>query len=330
MVPSKRLASIAAILLLAAAASGATAAATTPAASAPASSPAAGAATDGRLSATISLAHKQFAPGLPVPIHFTVTNVSGKALSIWSRACSWGHEVHSFELTRPNGSTVTLSEPRGNWARNVPSAQELQPGDKASITLNLLLMAGGPLPAGEYTVRGVYQATNSFKGKPDWARLDGLWEGKVVTASAEFSIGTGPAAAAAAPVVTKTVTITEVDNAKTVQATVGQRVAIHLEGTEPATGWEAGAVQGQSILRVGGQPGEVNVSQGPVFTPAKDARNEAIGTYSFFYTAVGEGRSTLRVTYVSPGGPRPIRRLATKLVKEFTVTIEVSAAPAAK
>lgn len=122
--------------------------------------------------------------------------------------------------------------------------------------------------------------------------------------------------------------ITEADAGKTIRAAVGRLIEVRLEGAEATTGWEASGVNGKSVVREGAGPGEVNASQTPKFTPAKDAADKAIGTYAFRYLTVAEGKSGLRFVYVFPGGPEPVRRSATKLVRKMEVTIEVPPAAA--
>jgi len=92
------------------------------------------------------------------------------------------------------------------------------------------------------------------------------------------------------------------------------------------TGWEARAVEGDAVQRLGAQPGEVNVSPSLVFTPKPGAADKAIGTYVFGYKAVKEGQAKLRFVYVFPGGPIPMPRTATALVKELVVIVKVAAA----
>ncbi len=118
--------------------------------------------------------------------------------------------------------------------------------------------------------------------------------------------------------------VTEADAGKTLAATVGQAISVRLIGDQPRTGWEASAVEG-AVLRKGHQPGERGVSQGCQFTPTANAANPEAGTYAFEYLAVTKGRSQLRFVYVYPGGPKPVPRSATKLVREFKVIIEVAA-----
>ncbi|HEX8911051.1 MAG TPA: hypothetical protein VF796_01740 [Humisphaera sp.] len=119
-------------------------------------------------------------------------------------------------------------------------------------------------------------------------------------------------------------TITEADAGKVVRAKVGQPIEVRLEGTEAKTGWEASAVEG-AVEREGAKPGERGVCQDVVFTPTKDAKNPEHGTYAFRYVAKRAGRAELRFVYVYPGGPVPVPRTATKLVKQVRVTVEVGA-----
>ena len=117
--------------------------------------------------------------------------------------------------------------------------------------------------------------------------------------------------------------ITEADSGRTIRVAPGRTIEIRLNGDEAATGWEASAVSGKAIEREGAQPGEVNASATPRFTPARDARDKALGSYVFRYRAVAEGKAGLRFVYVFPGGPEVFRRTATKLVRRMEVTVEV-------
>ena len=121
--------------------------------------------------------------------------------------------------------------------------------------------------------------------------------------------------------------ITERDNGKTLDATVGQPIEVQLKGDRPRTGWEASAPEGAAVQREGARPGEVGASPRLVFTPKPGATDKSVGTYVFRYKAVKAGQAKLRAVYVMPGGPFPIRRTATQLVREFIVTIRVTAPP---
>ena len=121
--------------------------------------------------------------------------------------------------------------------------------------------------------------------------------------------------------------VTERDNGKTLDATVGQAVEVRLRGDEATTGWEASAPEGDAVQRQGAQAGEVNASATPAFIPKPGATDKAIGTYIFRYVAVKAGQAKLRFVYVSPGAPFPIRRTATALVKELAVVVRVVEAP---
>lgn len=119
--------------------------------------------------------------------------------------------------------------------------------------------------------------------------------------------------------------ILERDNGKTLDARVGQPIEVRLQGDRPGTGWEANAPEGAAVQREGAQRGEVGVLPQTLFIPRPDATDKALGTYTFRYRAVRPGQSRLRVVYVSPGGPFPMPRRATALVKEFIVTVRVTA-----
>ncbi|MBL8794944.1 MAG: RNA polymerase sigma factor [Planctomycetia bacterium] len=167
--------------------------------------------TDGKLEARLSLTKREFVPGDAVIIQFTTKNVAKETLGLWSRSCSWGHEVYSLEVTDPAGQRWLLHEPSLDWRRNVPMAKDLKPGEEFSVDLDLPKLAGSRVPAevkrtdparaqlvksewqaplavGVYRIRGVYAAKNEFKGDPTWVRLMHLWEGRLVTEAVQVTI----------------------------------------------------------------------------------------------------------------------------------------------
>jgi predicted secreted protein len=118
------------------------------------------------------------------------------------------------------------------------------------------------------------------------------------------------------------VVATEATDGQVIRAKVGQQIIVQLKGDKPKTGWEASAVEG-SVRREGAQPGEQGGSASPQFTPEPNAAAPEIGTYSFVYRAVAAGQAEMRFVYVYPGGPIPVPRSATKLVKQVRFTVEV-------
>jgi hypothetical protein len=126
-------------------------------------------------------------------------------------------------------------------------------------------------------------------------------------------------AAANAP---KPVTITLADKDKEIAVLIGQEVIVSLEGTEARTGWERSGDESRSLKPVDAKG---NVLNAPTleFVAKEGAAAKEIGTYRFRYKAVALGKSKLEYVYVSPGGPEPIRRSATKLVGRMNVTINV-------
>lgn len=150
--------------------------------------PAADKSSDGWLQASIAAKRQVYTVGKPITVTFTVKCTSPKAVFLWSRGCSWGCQVYSFNLTKPDGAFLTLSEPPREWRRNAPGANELKPGEAFSLDFDLNKMSAGPLAAGKYVVRGVYQTGNPFKGQPGFARLDNVWEGKLVTDAISLEI----------------------------------------------------------------------------------------------------------------------------------------------
>jgi hypothetical protein len=110
--------------------------------------------------------------------------------------------------------------------------------------------------------------------------------------------------------------MTEADNQKESVAWVGRTIEVRLEGDKPRTGWEDGTDKG--VLEPLGL--ELKAKEG--------AADKAIGTYTFRYKCVKEGRTFVRIVYVYPGGPEVKSRDATAKVKEFKALVEVKAAAA--
>jgi|GEM_PF-6502449 len=121
------------------------------------------------------------------------------------------------------------------------------------------------------------------------------------------------------------VRVTDADNGKTLQAVVGQEVRVSLDGERKQTGWEVRDQQGEALIPLteGGAIGGTKIPA-VEFTP-KAAGMDDIGTYTFRYTAVAKGTSSLRFVYVYPGGSKPTDRRKTLLVREFRVTVAVGA-----
>jgi beta-lactamase regulating signal transducer with metallopeptidase domain len=123
----------------------------------------------------------EFAYGEPVMVRFDVKNVSKEPVGLWSRDfCSWGHEVYHFEITMPDGSIVKAEEPQIGWNRNSPHTRELAPGKTFSVEFDLMRLTAGPLPPGEYQVRGIYRSAGLDAKEPDWVKkhVAGLWIGE--------------------------------------------------------------------------------------------------------------------------------------------------------
>ena len=154
---------------------------------------------DGRLEVGIKPAKEDFQTGGPVPIKFTVKNVSDQPLGVWGRNCSWGHQVYSFEVTLPDGSKRTIFEPPLTWEKNSPTAVNLKPGESFGLELDLNQLTADrakepwkvPVAAGTYSIRGIYAAQNEFKGKPGWASLDLLWQGRLIAGPVQFTVKAG-------------------------------------------------------------------------------------------------------------------------------------------
>lgn len=120
------------------------------------------------------------------------------------------------------------------------------------------------------------------------------------------------------------VTITDADNNKTVAARVDQEVRVSLKGDRPQTGWEVSQRHGTALapVIVGGSYGDATIPA-TEFVPDQQGV-EDLGTYTFRYRAIAPGKCTLRFVFVYPGGSRPTARTATKLVREFNVTVDVA------
>lgn len=173
------------------------------------------------------------------------------------------------------------------------------------------------LKVGTYSLAMVYE--NSLASPKDAP----YWVGKASTKEATVEISDKPSANA-------DLTITNADNGKNVKATIGQEIIVSLTGDRANTGWEVSQPTGTSVkpVKFGGRFGNQDIPS-LEFTPAKDATDEAIGTYTFRYKAVAEGQTTLKFEYLTPGGPVPKARKATGKVAEMTVIIDVVTQPAA-
>jgi hypothetical protein len=109
------------------------------------------------------------------------------------------------------------------------------------------------------------------------------------------------------------VLLTEKDAGKTVKASPGQRVEVHLRGTQAMTGWESITAPQKDALQ--------SLSEDFVRDPA--GNDAAIGTYVFRYQALKVGTVPFQFIYVYPGGPDVTSRKATKLVATFQATLEI-------
>lgn len=146
---------------------------------------------DGRLEVSVIGKSERYGAGEPVVVAFDVKNVSAEPQFLWSRACSWGHEVYYFVITDANGHTTWLREPEQSWRRNVPSAKRLAPGETFSVDIDLNKWLPKPLPAGSYTVRGMYRVANEFKGRPGNSDVGRIWVGKLAAKPIGISVAPG-------------------------------------------------------------------------------------------------------------------------------------------
>ncbi len=130
------------------------------------------------------------------------------------------------------------------------------------------------------------------------------------------------------------VTIGEDANQKVIETVLGREIEVRLIGDRRMTGWCApdpwpapppkkrapGPKEKQP------EPPPVMRYLGPSFEATPDAKDSAIGTYIFKYRAVGTGERTLAFNYIYPDGHgyENMPRLATQLVRQFTVTVRVA------
>ncbi|MGO9113281.1 MAG: hypothetical protein ACLP9L_28960 [Thermoguttaceae bacterium] len=133
-------------------------------------------------------AKTEFTYGEPVTVRFDVKNVSKEPVGLWSRGCSWGHEVYHFEITMPDGSVVTAGEPPMGWRKNSPHTEELAPGKTFSIEFDLMRLTSGPLTPGELSVRGIYRSAGLNENDPLRLRTTGLWTGEAATEPVKFAL----------------------------------------------------------------------------------------------------------------------------------------------
>ena len=124
------------------------------------------------------------------------------------------------------------------------------------------------------------------------------------------------------------------NNGETISVPVGSIVEVRLAGTRNATGWEFGAVKGESLVHINRQKGQAGqppsrpglqaLPFGSEFQPEPKAADQAIGTYIFIFQAVKEGPTELNISYVAPGGPGVTSRRRAVIVASFRVTINVT------
>ncbi|QOV91210.1 hypothetical protein [Humisphaera borealis] len=119
------------------------------------------------------------------------------------------------------------------------------------------------------------------------------------------------------------VTVTLTDDGKTIPVAVGQEVRVVLKGDRKQTGWEVGQPHGTALT-----PVVIGGSYGQAAIPAVEFRADNkgvddIGDYTFRYNTIAPGVSKLRFVYLYPGGSKPTARTATRLIREFSVIVEV-------
>jgi len=161
------------------------------------------------------------------------------------------------------------------------------------------------LPPGKYkaVVKLSFPAVKDNNPIPNWG-------GQLESNPVEFTIAEDAVAAPSEPVV-----VTEDPNVKTVKVKVGQTVEVRLVSDKKLEGWEGGSAPAKSALSTNGDR--------PRFHPAPNAAEESVGTYLFSYTATGEGSVKLDFKLLGPSGPTVTRRDATRLIRGFSITVEV-------
>ena len=285
------------------------------------------------LSVSIAAAKPAFGEKEHLEFAITYRNTTDKGLWLFNPALAFSDDRTFARL----GTFVVTDSASGEaWrlvcvaeilrkARDGDGAYHLKAGAAFATTLSSRFLAFAPVgehsKAPQFLKPGRYRLQAELVlGRPEAEdRSHQYWTGRVKLDPVEFAVG-GVAKAQA-------LIITEEAKGKTVNAVVGQTIEVRLDGERPRTGWEASAPEGEAVRREGAQPGEVGASPRLVFTPKPGAADKAIGTYAFRYKAVRPGQAKLRVVYVSPGGPEPVIRRRTALVKEFVVTVRVTAAP---
>lgn len=288
------------------------------------------------LSVAIAAAKRVFAVRERLAFTITYKNVGGKDIWLFNPALGFSDGASFARLgtftvaSLASGerwrlvcqAEITRASNTGHGAVRIEAGQTYE----TAFTTAHLALAASPrallLPImpkpGKYRLQAELVFARPEAGEPGRE----YWTGTIKLNPVEFEV----AAQAEEP----DLLITEEANGRTVEATVGQLIEVRLEGDRPRTGWEASAPEGEAVQTLGARPGERGRPPQAVFTPKPGAQDEAIGTYAFHYRAVKPGQSRLRVVYVFPGGPEPTIRSATELVKEFVVTVNVTAPLAAK
>lgn len=122
-----------------------------------------------------------------------VTNVSDKPQKVWREWCSWGWSCLSFEVTGPDGTSVTVPKAGRAWTKNFPDFWVLAPGD--TLVLDVAFGSheweGFPMP--EKGKSAVVRMKARFCSEEDWAsKKDGVWTGDIASETREYVIENGP------------------------------------------------------------------------------------------------------------------------------------------
>ena len=164
-----------------------------------------------------------------------------------------------------------------------------------------------PLPVGKYTavVKMSFPAIKDNNPIPHWS-------GSLESKPLEFTVA-DKAVEVPGPVV-----VTEDPNGgpAAVKLKVGETVEVRLASDKKLQGWEADPPPAALV--------PVDPTRRARFTPAAATSDESVGTYRFIYTATGEGTFPLEFRLLSPSGPTVTARDATKLIRKFAVTVEVA------
>jgi hypothetical protein len=121
--------------------------------------------------------------------HVVVTNVSKEPVRLWREWCSWGYFNISFTVTDESGKTVTVKKrPRG-WDHNFPDWSVVAPGGHMvfEIALDDTTWQGAQSPKTHRTQRVRMKAVYAVPVDPE-TKGDGIWTGEISSPEDEYTI----------------------------------------------------------------------------------------------------------------------------------------------